>query len=361
MYYIVEFLEESLVGIVAECWTFEDDGQQLSYWPPNNQTKRAKKEEIPDEETWITRKIRVFAKTDDFEKALRWSKNAELNSSVESDTGNNFKRPTRKPSRFEDSSDDEWGNATWMPNLKRKRQDEPFPRLKATAVRKRPDKEPSHHPTCDPSVPTSQDLPEDVEEPPRRSSVAATEHANVERQPWTRPPRDVSMPNNLKETLQSLLQKVDSLAASQREILLLLRRNQGRQREDDILDLKTAQCKEELEELENHLKDPEFRKKVTHHLSLIGGANPGECVRRVMRAVATNNVWCHYSLHGKRKKLALIKTTTCKVITHAVMKYKAGLGEKEIESLMAETLKHAPAHINKSAEGHVVEEETTEE
>ncbi|XP_048019547.1 uncharacterized protein LOC125250810 isoform X3 [Megalobrama amblycephala] len=323
MYYIVEFLEESLVGIVAECWTFEDDGQQLSYWPPNNQTKRAKKEEIPDEETWITRKIRVFAKTDDFEKALRWSKNAELNSSVESDTGNNFKRPTRKPSRFEDSSDDEWGNATWMPNLKRKRQDEPFPRLKATAVRKRPDK--------------------------------------VERQPWTRPPRDVSMPNNLKETLQSLLQKVDSLAASQREILLLLRRNQGRQREDDILDLKTAQCKEELEELENHLKDPEFRKKVTHHLSLIGGANPGECVRRVMRAVATNNVWCHYSLHGKRKKLALIKTTTCKVITHAVMKYKAGLGEKEIESLMAETLKHAPAHINKSAEGHVVEEETTEE
>lgn len=62
-----------------------------------------------------------------------------------------------------------------------------------------------------------------------------------------------------------LLQKVDSLAASQKEILLLLRRNQGRQREDDILDLPTAQCKEELEDIENHLKDPEFRKK------LVGG------------------------------------------------------------------------------------------
>ncbi|KAL1276988.1 hypothetical protein QQF64_023661 [Cirrhinus molitorella] len=123
------------------------------------------------------------------------------------------------------------------------------------------------------------------------------------------------MPNDLKETLQVLLQKVESLAASQREILLLLRRNQGRQREDDVLDLKTAQCKEELEDLENQLKDPEFKKKVTHHLSLIGGANPGECVRRVMRAVATNSVWSHYSLHGKRKKLALIKTSTCKVMT----------------------------------------------
>lgn len=53
----------------------------------------------------------------------------------------------------------------------------------------------------------------------------------------------------------------------------------------------------------------------THHLSLISGASPGECVRRVMRAVATNNVWSHYSLHGKRKKLALINKTICKVIT----------------------------------------------
>ncbi|KAF4115415.1 hypothetical protein G5714_002904 [Onychostoma macrolepis] len=163
-----------------------------------------------------------------------------------------------------------------MPNLKRKRQDEPFPCLKATTVRKRPDKaeaaklpvppklQPkfSHHPTCDPSVPPSQDLPEDVEEPPRPSSMASTEYSNAERQPWTRPSRDFSMPKDLKETMQVLLQKVDSLAASQREILLLLRRNQGRQREDDILDLKTDQCKEELEDLENHLKDPEFRKKV---------------------------------------------------------------------------------------------------
>lgn len=38
------------------------------------------------------------------------------------------------------------------------------------------------------------------------------------------------------------------------------------------------------------------------------------------------------------------------LIPDAVMKCKAGLGEKEIESLVAETLKHAPAHINKSAE-----------
>lgn len=52
----------------------------------------------------------------------------------------------------------------------------------------------------------------------------------------------------------------------------------------------------------------------THHLSLIGGANPGECVRRVMRAVASNAVWSMYSLHGKREKLPLIGTTVCTII-----------------------------------------------
>lgn len=52
------------------------------------------------------------------------------------------------------------------------------------------------------------------------------------------------------------------------------------------------------------------------HLSLIGGANPGHCVRRVMRAVAANIVWSHFSLKGKNEKLPLIDTTLCKVIKH---------------------------------------------
>ncbi|XP_051560003.1 uncharacterized protein LOC127444588 [Myxocyprinus asiaticus] len=60
---------------------------------------------------------------------------------------------------------------------------------------------------------------------------------------------------------------------------------------------------------------PQCQKSLkTHHLSLIGGASPGECVRMVMRAVVTNIVWSHYSLLGKREKLPLIGTTVCKVI-----------------------------------------------
>ncbi|CAM4570494.1 unnamed protein product [Leuciscus chuanchicus] len=101
--------------------------------------------------------------------------------------------------------------------------------------------------------------------------------------------------------------------------------------------------------LDSELEDyavPKDESSMTHQtdLSFIGGANPGECVRRVTRAVATNNVWSNYSLHGKWKKLPLTKTSVCKVITHAAMKCKAGLGEKDIESLI---LLNVPAHINK--------------
>lgn len=46
----------------------------------------------------------------------------------------------------------------------------------------------------------------------------------------------------------------------------------------------------------------------------------------------------------------VMAVTSVYLIPDAVMKWKAGLGEKEIESLIAETLKHAPAHINKSVE-----------
>lgn len=36
-------------------------------------------------------------------------------------------------------------------------------------------------------------------------------------------------------------------------------------------------------------------------------------------------------------------------IAEAIIKCKAGVGEKEVECLIAETLKHAPAHVKKKA------------
>ncbi|KAK5848787.1 hypothetical protein PBY51_008480 [Eleginops maclovinus] len=44
------------------------------------------------------------------------------------------------------------------------------------------------------------------------------------------------------------------------------------------------------------------------HLNLVGGSNPGECVRRVLRSVASNFVWSSYNVRGKKGKLPLLGT-----------------------------------------------------
>ncbi|KAJ7992957.1 hypothetical protein DPEC_G00267460 [Dallia pectoralis] len=106
-----------------------------------------------------------------------------------------------------------------------------------------------------------------------------------------------------------------------------------------------ANTMEEFLNLETRLQEqPEFKKRLTHHLSLIGGANPGDCARRLMRSIATSHVWKHFSLHGKRGKKTFHNTTVYFVIKRAIMVCHAGSGEKFVEDLITNVLKHAPAH-----------------
>ncbi|XP_052008189.1 uncharacterized protein LOC127661496 [Xyrauchen texanus] len=157
----------------------------------------------------------------------------------------------------------------------------------------------------------------------------------------TRRPNDPTK-SELKETLEVLLRKVDSLAATQREILILLRKRQGHQRAEDILELNIAQNKEELEDLDHRLKDLDFRKRVPYwwvkSRGLCEESDAGSSDKHRVEPI---------QFEGKREKLPLIDTTLCKVIKHAVMKCKSDLGEKDVECYIAETLKHVPAQLKK--------------
>ncbi|XP_046893969.1 uncharacterized protein LOC124479307 isoform X3 [Hypomesus transpacificus] len=271
MYYIVEFLEENLVGIVAQCWTYEENEQQYSYWPPSNPTKRAKKQEIPDEELWISRRVRIFAATGDFERALRWSKTAEDKSAVE--TEEDQPRKKKRPNKFGDSSEDEGSSWEVEPMKKTKRRDGPFPRTKATtdSLKKkidiaklptppRPKKAKISDPFPNPPPPTLATDGTDDELPESQHSMTLTQHFVEDKRPsW---PATAWEPRKLQDTLQVLLRKVETIEASQREILLLLRRSQGRQSEEPALNFVAAQCVKDLQDLEERLKMNEFRKRV---------------------------------------------------------------------------------------------------
>lgn len=118
-------------------------------------------------------------------------------------------------------------------------------------------------------------------------------------------------------TLEVLLQKVDSLAATQREILILLRKRQGHQRAEDILKLNIAQSTEDLEALDHRLKDSDFRKRVVSIL-VISGAHDLDIFKKLciiylfkydLTITKTHSWLCHYcflALIYKQWKVALI-------------------------------------------------------
>lgn len=193
---------------------------------------------------------------------------------------------------------------------------------------------------------------------PPPASMGTSYNASIEQrgngiswQPGDRAENVPTWAKNIQDTLQVLVRKVESLEEIQRGAIQLFRRTFPESIEVAIVELEVAQTQAELQDLEERLKDTDYRNKVVSHLSLKSGTNPGQCVRRVMRAMASNLVWSAYSLRGRKGKLALLGTVLCMTIKQAVMKWRPGLGEKEIEVLIAETLKHAPSvHIKAQAQ-----------
>ncbi|XP_046899405.1 uncharacterized protein LOC124483157 isoform X2 [Hypomesus transpacificus] len=156
---------------------------------------------------------------------------------------------------------------------KTKRRDGPFPRTKATtdSFKKKidiaklptppqPKKAKISDPFPNPPPPTLATDGTDDELPESQHSMTLTQHFVEDKRPsW---PATAWEPRKLQDTLQVLLRKVETIEASQREILLLLRRSQGRQSEEPALNFVAAQCVKDLQDLEERLKMNEFRKRV---------------------------------------------------------------------------------------------------
>ncbi|KAK7130351.1 hypothetical protein R3I93_019852 [Phoxinus phoxinus] len=135
------------------------------------------------------------------------------------------------------------------------------------------------------------------------------------------------------------------MAKNIQEILLRLNQTGGAsQGPETPIEIDVAQSLEELAVLEAKLKELPDKKRLTHHLSLIGGAKPGEATRRIMRAVASSSAWKNYSLHGKKGKKTLLHTAVYQLIKRAIMLSRSGLQDKAVEELVTNVLKHAPAH-----------------
>ncbi|XP_078138251.1 uncharacterized protein LOC144538113 isoform X2 [Centroberyx gerrardi] len=151
-----------------------------------------------------------------------------------------------------------------------------------------------------------------------------------------------------------LLTKVNMVLENQKQIFQMLAslnsRGAGEQRVQEGLQLEPCASQEDFREFEDKLQDKQFFQQALLFLSLIGGRKMGENTRRTMLAVATNQVWCGYSLFGKKKKAKLCDLRVYKLIKRAVKASLPGAVEKDIEVQIMEVLKHAPQKVRREAD-----------
>ncbi|KAL2102149.1 hypothetical protein ACEWY4_001317 [Coilia grayii] len=99
----------------------------------------------------------------------------------------------------------------------------------------------------------------------------------------------------------------------------------------------------ELEALKLALEEPEKRKKTTQYLSLMGGSSPSDTVRRILRRIATNNVWETYSLKGRKGKTPFIGTTLhCVVLNALTQQLGASMDDYAFGQAVQKWLRYAP-------------------
>ncbi|XP_030580579.1 uncharacterized protein LOC115776907 [Archocentrus centrarchus] len=113
-----------------------------------------------------------------------------------------------------------------------------------------------------------------------------------------------------------------------------------------------ASSSEDLEALNRALESGAVRKKVVHHLAVIGGRDLRAAVYNILPKIVTNRLAEQYSLYGRKgKKNFSAHKHLVAVIFRAVRKNQGSdtLSDTEIQAVLGDWLKHAKCRKDKSA------------
>ncbi|XP_062336309.1 uncharacterized protein LOC134035324 [Osmerus eperlanus] len=98
----------------------------------------------------------------------------------------------------------------------------------------------------------------------------------------------------------------------------------------------------DLEDLCQKLKDRSFKKKMIRYLSLLGGNNIGDGVRRILKKIGTNELRKGFSLKGRKGKRPFNHLLIFDVVIRACSRSFPSVDCQKVEEAIAVTLKHAP-------------------
>ncbi|KAK4880342.1 hypothetical protein RN001_008488 [Aquatica leii] len=288
-------------------------------WPPyKNQEKyykALKNNEAPDESTWCIYKIsKQYFEVDDYDKALKKLKAAELTSDVQSNVEDEEnKRPKRnhiaKKKLYDDTSDEEL-----------------FER--PPVIRK-------------PKFSNNRNIIDYDQQNIKTSQRKTLEPISIdERELISTPPITDVPSNNLK--IIALLQQISE---QNKQILKYISKQDSVSssvNQPEIPVTLPLKKEEDLNILENFLIEQTNSFALSSYLSTLGGRDTTSLTNNILKRCLTNELASAYSFRGKGKKRAFTDLSLKNVVVGAVKKKNPQTTERDIEYHIKVWLKHSP-------------------
>ncbi|XP_056595806.1 uncharacterized protein LOC130414116 isoform X1 [Triplophysa dalaica] len=338
-FYVVVFIEENSIAVTPTSWVEEVNGVLTCYWPRRNADAMSKACHRPDKELWKRYKIRILSETDNYKTARERAKKAVETSNVESEDDVENMRKRKVPVRYWTDSEGE----NEMPPKQRKKTS-----MSSQNPQPSVPKPPSYKPPTDITVtahPSEEDVPylfsndlfhentHDIQETSHAEGAVNADLQQLIRQSEQRVLLAIErMQTDVANSIERLVQAIQqnravpaSTSTPPQEII-------------------EGPCKttQELQVLLLKLEDTEEKRKMIQFLSMVGGSSIGDVVRRILRKIASNEVWSNYSLKGRKGKLPFMGTSLHHIVLSACAKQFPQKTEKQIDVCIGETLKHAP-------------------
>ncbi|CAL8407009.1 unnamed protein product [Arctogadus glacialis] len=126
---------------------------------------------------------------------------------------------------------------------------------------------------------------------------------------------------NIQKRDHALLRAVEELKALVRQNNLLLQALTRQKTTAAAADTLSEEfkfpmnCEEDLQRVEDLLREKSQEKALAAHLSALGGCNPGDAVRRILRHILTNHFALKFNWLGRGgKKLAFASYKVCNAV-----------------------------------------------
>lgn len=387
--------DDESVEVVSASWLETTEDVTLCYWPSQNASNKARKHVRPDMERWKKYKTRRVWYVDGFERAKSMREAALTTSNPENEkedvdgVSKSTKRQQKLPARYEDSdADGESEDSTHRTQERRCSPRKQFKKSRPSANLSRPSanlSRPSANLPASPIFVTggrSDSIKPDLRRSPKKShlsanqqvsptfaagvqsastshSIAGTSSAGTSSLGGRRiyPSSTQSCANNgikpstparkSESSIQMILTKLNRLEHNQVELKKLIQNlgNHGEIREDLPEPIKEpVTTVGELQALDARLDNNNiaFKKAMMKYLTLIGGEDAGGTLRRMMRKLATHEVWSKYNRDGRKGKLSFKKTQLYQVVIKVTLKSHGNANERDVEQLIGDFLKAAP-------------------